>query len=674
MKFEIKDQNKTKEQLMRELAQLRRRIQDLEASKAGQERCQEDLKQVELKYCDILDNAPVGIFQSLPAGRYLSVNREFARTLGYDSPEELMQVDNIADLYVEPLQREEMKRLLEERGSLKDHELFVKNRKTGTAWMSTNIRSVYDDSGQIKYYEGFTIDITRRKQIEEALRESEVKYRTFVQNFRGIAYRGHMDFTPIFFNGCVKEMTGYTEEDFMAGMPRWDEIIHTDDLSAIFDREGIKLRTVCNCSYEREYRIVRRDGGIRWVHEVIQNICDESNRPVMVQGTITDITDKKRLEEQLQEVRRMEAIGALAGGIAHDFNNLLMGIQGRISLMTNAIDASHPHFEHLEGIESYVKHATDLTRQLLGFARRGKYEVKPTDINDLVEKSLEMFGRTKKEITIHTACSEDIRTVEADQGQLHQVLLNLYVNAWQAMPGGGDLYVGTENVVLNVDEVEAFSVKPGPYVKISVRDTGIGMDEPTRQRIFEPFFTTRSMGKGTGLGLASVYGIITNHGGFIQVYSRENEGSIFSIYLPASEKRVEEEKKSPEDMVKGTEVILLVDDEDMIIKVERRMLEKLGYTPLTAGSGESAVDVYRQNQDRISLVVLDMIMPDMGGDKVYDRLKGINPRVKVLLSSGYGINRQIQELLDRGCNGFLQKPFDMKDLSKKLREILNMNN
>lgn len=670
----MQDEHKAKEQLLSELKVLRRRIAELELSEAGQKRCEEILRQVEEKYRDILDNAPVGIFQSVPAGRYLSVNREFARTLGFDSPEELMKIDNIsAELYVDPRDRDEMIRMIRERGSLKDHELFVKNRKTGTAWMSTNIRGVYDESGQLKYFEGVTIDITRRKQIEEALRESEEKYRTFVHNFKGIAYRGRMDFTPLFMNGCVEQMTGYTEEKLLAGNPRWDQIIYPDDLNTILDGESSKLRTVPNFSCEREYRIVRRDGTIRWVHEVMQNICDESNRPVMVQGTITDITDKKRLEAQLQEVRRLEAIGALAGGIAHDFNNLLMGIQGRISLMAQAMNASHPHFEHLEWIEEYVKQAADLTRQLLGFARGGKYEVKATDINALVKKSLKLFGRTKKEITIHSTCREGIRTVEADQGQLHQVLLNLYVNAAQAMPGGGDLYVETENVILDDNDVKAFNVKPGAYVKISVTDTGIGMDEATRQRIFEPFFTTRALGRGTGLGLASVYGIITNHGGFVQVFSRENAGSTFRIYLPASEKQVAEETKQPEDMAKGTETILFVDDENMVIEVGRRMLEKLGYTPLTAATGETAIETYRHHQDRISLVVLDMIMPDMGGDKVYNRLKAINPRVKVLLSSGYSINCQIQDLLNRGCNGFLQKPFNMKDFSKKLREILDKN-
>jgi signal transduction histidine kinase len=225
----------------------------------------------------------------------------------------------------------------------------------------------------------------------------------------------------------------------------------------------------------------------------------------------------------------MESLGTLAGGIAHDFNNLLMGIQGRTSLMVMDKDYSHPDFEHLKGIEDYVKSAADLTRQLLGFARGGKYEVKPTDINEMIKKSSSMFGRTKKEIKIHEKYQKDVWTVEVDQGQIEQVLMNLYVNAWQAMPGGGELYIETENVTLNEDYVKPYQVEQGNYVKISITDTGVGMDEATRQRIFEPFFTTKEMGRGTGLGLASVYGIIKNHGGFINVYSEKGEGTTFNI-------------------------------------------------------------------------------------------------------------------------------------------------
>ena len=248
-------------------------------------------------------------------------------------------------------------------------------------------------------------------------------------------------------------------------------------------------------------------------------------------GLFKDITEHRRLEEQLRQSQRMEAIGTLSGGIAHDFNNLLMGIQGRTSLMLMDVGPSHPHFEHLKGIEDYVKSAADLTKQLLGFARGGKYEVKPIDINELIKTGSSMFGRTEKEIKINCKYQKNVWTTEADRGQIEQVLMNLYVNAWQAMPSGGELYLQTENVRLDENDVKPFEIEPGKYVKISVTDTGVGMDEATRQRVFDPFFTTKKMGRGTGLGLASAYGIIKSHGGFINVYSEKGHGTNFKIYL-----------------------------------------------------------------------------------------------------------------------------------------------
>jgi len=384
-----------------------------------------------------------------------------------------------------------------------------------------------------------------------------------------------------------------------------------------------------------------------------------------------DVSEKKRLEAQLQQSQKLKSLGTLAGGIAHDFNNLLMGIQGRTSLMTIDTESFHPHYEHLREIEKYVISAAELTKQLLGFARGGKYEVKPTDLNHLIAQNSLMFGRTKKEISIHRKYEENLWTVEVDQGQIDQVLLNVYVNAWQAMPGGGDLYIQTENVTLDENFVSPSGVKPGKYVKISVTDSGIGMDEATLKRVFDPFFSTKSKERGTGLGLASAYGIILNHDGIITAYSVRGQGATFNIYLPASDKAVPADRNLSREVMGGTETILLVDDEEMILGVGRGMLEKIGYRVLIADSGQKAVSVYSTDPAKIDLVVLDMVMPEIGGSETYDRLKKINPAIKVLLSSGYSINGQATEILNRGCNGFIQKPFNMKAFSHKVREILD---
>ncbi len=394
-------------------------------------------------------------------------------------------------------------------------------------------------------------------------------------------------------------------------------------------------------------------------------------------GTVKDITERwlvekerQRLEAQLQQAQKMEAVGTMAGGIAHDFNNLLMGIQGLTSLVMFDIDPAHPHIEHLKEIEECVKSAADLTNQILGFARGGKYEIKPTDLNELIESNSQMFGRTKKEITIFKAYQKFVWTVEVDQGQIGQVLMNLFVNAWQAMPGGGTLSITTENINLDAVYVKPFQVKAGRYVKFSVTDTGLGMDENIKKRIFDPFFTTKETGRGTGLGLATVYGIIKNHGGFIEVSSNKGQGTTFTVYLPAIEIDIVAEKKADEELMRGCENVLIVDDEELILDVGQRLLRRMGYSVLIARNGKEAIEIYSRQKGDIEMVILDMIMPDMSGGEVYDRLREINPGIKVLLSSGYSLRGQATDILARGCMGFIQKPFNMRELSHKLREVI----
>ena len=327
----------------------------------------------------------------------------------------------------------------------------------------------------------------------------------------------------------------------------------------------------------------------------------------------------------------------------------------------------------MEDIEQHVKNGAELAKQLVNFARKGKYEVNTTDINQLIDKGIEMFDKTKKAITIYKKCSDDLETVEVDQSQIEQAFLNLYINAGQAMPDGGKLYIETQNV--NIDKTyvkdKEFNIKPGKYVKISVTDTGVGMDKETERKIFEPFFTTKDTGEGIGLGLASSYGIVKNHGGFIDVYSEKGKGTTFNIYLPVSEKNYIKEADKTECVKKtGTETILLVDDEKIIRNITEKMLNKLGYQVLTAANGLNAVEIYKNNKDKTDMVILDMIMPEMGGSETYDELKKINPDIKVLLASGYSIDEDVSNILERGCNGFIQKPFSLNKLLQKIRDIL----
>ncbi len=328
-------------------------------------------------------------------------------------------------------------------------------------------------------------------------------------------------------------------------------------------------------------------------------IKDSEGNTIGASFIARDVTYQKELEAKLLQAHKMESIGTLAGGIAHDFNNLLMGIQGYTSLMLLNLDTSHPHYDMLKKIERQITSGAGLTRQLLGFALGGRYEPKLTNPNMLVERSSDMFGRTQKEIVVHTKFEKNAWTVEVDQGQIEQTLLNLYFNAWHAMPGGGDLFLETNNVTLDKSYLKPYDLKPGRYVKILVTDTGEGMDEKTRQRIFDPFFTTREMRRGAGLGMASAYGIVKNHKGIINVYSEIGHGTTIEIYLPASDKEPIKETEPSAEVLKGKESILLVDDEDRILDAGKEMLAALGYKVMVAGSGKQAIEVFRKDHGEL---------------------------------------------------------------------------
>ena len=514
------------------------------------------------------------------------------------------------------------------------------------------------------------LEIEDRKQVEKALQKSEKDKTNILQTMSELVMYVDTDMKILWANRAACESVGLTAGK-LVGSYCYKEWFQRAEPCPFCPGKKI-----FETGQPAEGETYSPDGRV-W-HFRGYPAQDENGNIVGIVEVIDDITKRKQAEKeqqkllvQFQQAQKMEAVGTLAGGLAHDINNLLMGIQGYVSLMLLHTDPHDAYFEYLKTIEASIAGGANLTRQLLGFARGGKYDVKPTDLNVLIRKNSQMFGRTKKEIKIHSKCQEDLQPVNVDRSQIDQVLLNLYVNAWQAMPDGGNLYIETSNVVLDKNATKPFNGKPGNYVKVSVSDTGVGMDKTILQRIFDPFFTTKKLERGTGLGLASVYGIIKHHGGIINVYSEKGYGTTFNIYLPASEKEVaEEEKKSEDILLTGTETILLVDDESLILEVGQEILRQMGYKVYSTASGKEAVEMYRKHKEKIDLVILDMIMPDMGGGEVYNRMKEINPEVRCLLSSGYSIDGQASEILAQGCNGFIQKPFTIEALSRKIREIL----
>ncbi|MGB5615790.1 MAG: response regulator [Desulfobacterales bacterium] len=518
-------------------------------------------------------------------------------------------------------------------------------------------------------------DINKRRLAFEKMREQDEKYRLIIENidegFFELDLEGRFSFVSV--PAC--EILGYGTDELVGTKLSASS---SPDKAATIDRILERVFRTGESSRATELLVIRKDDSEVPLELSVYPLRNTEGQPIGYRGMVRDMSEriesekeKAKLEKQLIQAQKMEAIGNLAGGIAHDFNNILMGMQGNASLMLLTLDSQHPHYQKVKAIERYVESGAALTRQLLGFARGGKYEVKITNLDELVRRTARMFGRTKKEIRIHTSGLKRVRSVEVDQSQIEQVLLNIFVNAWHAMPGGGEIYLRTANADIDMTVVRPYRIEPGPYVCVSITDTGIGMDEATQQRIFEPFFTTKEMGRGTGLGLASAYGIIKNHGGFIEADSAPGEGATFRIHLPASGKAVVEEEESGTELFKGDETVLLIDDEQVIIEVGQEILKTLGYNVLVATSGPEALQIFRRKKDAIALVILDMVMPGMSGGETFDQLKTIKPDVRVLLCSGYSLSGQATEILDRGCSGFIQKPFKLKELSFKLREILD---
>jgi two-component system cell cycle sensor histidine kinase/response regulator CckA len=510
-------------------------------------------------------------------------------------------------------------------------------------------------------------DVTERKKIEDALFDSQEKYRLVVDNAN--------DAIIILQDGIIKFANPRAAE--ASGYPL-DELINKDFLELIAqeDKEmtskNYRARIAGQAAPQNYlFRIINKKGGHVWVDLHVVMITWEGQLATL--NFMKDVTRQKTIEDQLQQAQKMEAIGTLAGGIAHDFNNLLQAIQGYTQLLLLNKQKNSSSERELEEILGAARRGGELTRQLLTFSRKVESNMRPLDINTEISKIEKLLSRTiPKMIEIQLNLSEDLYTVNADPGQIEQVIMNLALNARDAMKEGGKVVVETENVILNREYCETHLIeKPGEYVLISISDTGHGMNKETLEHIFEPFFTTKKVGEGTGLGLAMVYGIVMNHKGAINCYSVPGKGTTFRIYLPAIESFKESAvPDAVEPPRTGTETILLVDDDEAIRDIGTQILERFGYTVIVAPDGDKALEIYRNEQARINVVILDLIMPGMGGGKCLEEVLKMNPQARVIIASGYFVNGGEGAHLKIGATGFIKKPYVLESMLHEIRRVI----
>lgn len=473
---------------------------------------------------------------------------------------------------------------------------------------------------------------------------------------------------PAFYNMTGHELDSLTGKDARMLYPTRKE----------YERVGNRIdsRVKARGKAVIDTRLSKSDGTV-FDCRLRASLMDPQDPSGRIVSMVSDITEIKSLQTQARQAEKMEAIGILAGGVSHDFNNLLMGVQGHLSLMHINMERPERLSAHIRQIGKLVETAADLTSRLLGFARGGKYQIAVLDINQVLSMALNIFRPTRKDILIREEFQPSPLFVDGDHSQLEQVFLNLLVNASQAMVDAGTLTVRTGHVRIAEDHDYHFEILPGDYVEIAIRDTGIGMDEPTQKKIFDPFFSTKEIGdkKGRGLGLSTVFGIVKNHGGFITVDSRKGQGATFRVSLPVSRQSLPEiedqEPPSLAQMPKGSETILLVDDEEELLNVGKNFLEKLGYKTILARNGLEAVAVFERRKAEISLVVLDLIMPVMDGKRAFSKIRDIAPSIKILVSTGFTVDEEVEALLKQGCHGFIQKPFSMTKFSRAIRDILD---
>jgi PAS domain S-box-containing protein len=635
---------------------------------------QQALRASEEKFRSIVLNAAAGVVMVNPEGRLLMVNPAYCRFLGYTEAELLERT--VMDItHPEDLERTHNAFPQPDGSYSRAVELEKRYlRKDGTiAWAHVSSSWLVDESGRPRNAVALVLDVGERKRAEQELRSSEARKGailvTALDAIISIDHEGRITE----FNPAAEALFGYSREEALGS--RMADLIIPPSLREAHSKGFHHYLTSGESPLmgkHIELTAMRKDGSEVPV-EIAFNRVPLTGLPAFT-GYIRDLTERKRTEaalrereEQLRHSQKMEAVGTLAGGIAHDFNNILTGILGYADLLQIQSSPGDKVHHAAEVIAKGATRAAQLTQQLLGFARKGKNQNIPVDLHAVVQEVVTLLtGSLPAGIRIQVELAVDPFWVRGDPVQLGQVILNLAMNAAEAMPKGGDLSITTRRVEPSEEILRRHpGFDPGSRLLLHMADTGTGIPESVRGRIFEPFFTTKADGKGSGMGLAMVYGTVQNHGGFIEVDSRLGQGTEFSIYLPEASPKAGADRRLPLGKpIPGTGRILVVDDEETVRGVAREFLKRLGYQVLTASDGQEAVETYRASAQEIDLVILDMVMPRLGGRECFRALKQINPEVRAVLCTGYGFNVATQEILDEGMAGFLQKPYQMSQLSE----------
>ena len=630
-------------------------------------RMEKAIRESEDRFKALTESTSDWIWEVSHDGIYTYVSPKVKDLLGYE-PEEVIGKTPFDFMPPDEAERaaEYFKRKVEFKSSFKGFENTNIHKNGRHVTLETGGVPVFDEDGNIRGFRGIDRDITERKQAEKELRESEEKYRMLAETASESIITCDLTGRIYYINRAGIELSGYPKDEALG--KNLSEILPADQIPMLTER--IKKRI----AGDKETRFLEsaliNKAGKRVQVELSSSPIVENDKVVGTLIVARDITERKTLEVQLQQIQKMESIAILAGGIAHQFNNALSLITGNLDLLTMDYPNDESINNYVEQMRYSTHRITQLTSQLLAYARGGKYQVKIVALSDFVRDTLPLIGHTiKPSVYTETDLSRNILNVKADLTQMQMVLSAILSNASEAIEGEGRIRITCKNKMIQDERAKDFpGLKPGPYVNLEIEDDGKGMDEETKSRIFEPFFTTKFQGRG--LGLAAAYGIIKNHDGWISVDSELGKGTTVRIFLPAIEAKVKELKKQKIEPVKGTGTILVIEDEEMLMDVSRAILERLGYRVLAAQNGKEAIDIAKTFDGDIDLAILDILLPDMGGKAIYPLLMEARPKLKVIICSGYSIDGSAKEILDAGAQDFIQKPFTIADLSEKLKKVL----